>query len=525
LGKTALETAWSNYERLVTVIMSNKFSICDEITKKTIELFKKKYNNNVFRYSDIILPMALYMLDHEFYIMGKNYQNDWSYALNDIFEDTIGLSRTDNSLPLLETNISEKEFSKFDVQNTRIDYFENTIKSLNEELNQYNKQKNNFDTELQMLTSKFTKSDYDNSRIAEINDLLANNIDPKIAQITTNIADYNTKIDNLTKSKKPAIKKLLKQFLEDNKKKLENKGSVAAVDIYESVFKDVINQQFKELIKKHLYVYDVDVKTYPMICKKYLNNTVKNDYTQVLDKCTKYQKQIISDNAMSIIDKINAIQIIGKYYKNIVYPFSKTYFENPKEYNGSNFAMTMVMNIIIHVVKRFICVNIFGLIIKTIVKYVLQTFSFKDNSATTEKEYQFYIATLVTNVINDKKGPSNTSKLMNYIFEIFPLRATKIILQIYEGLNEGEEDIDRSLTLEASFDEISKIIGMTTTVDISSDSSLIMNLQQYIYPFCMDYLNSFVKDMKNILDNYLKSQQYQSNNLELLAILKEKLIT
>jgi hypothetical protein len=280
----------------------------------------------------------------------------------------------------------------------------------------------------------------------------------------------------------------------------------------------VINHDKEADIKKNIYKYAIDIKTYPVICKEYLNNGVKpNDYTQILDICTKYQKWIMSKDDLSQKEKIKSIEIISKYYENVVLQFTKDYFELPKEYNGSNYVMTIIIDIIVHIVKRIICAVIFELIVKALAKYVMETFPNTVDTNTEGIKYESYIAKLIINAID--KSSERGSRLMNHIFNVMPIKIVKIILQIYEGINEGEDDIDRTLTLESLFEEISKILAANTSVDIASDSSLIKNLKQYIYPYCIDYLEMFVKDMKNVMDNYLRSQQYQAINLQLLDLL------
>ena len=111
---------------------------------------------------------------------------------------------------------------------------------------------------------------------------------------------------------------------------------------------------------------------------------------------------------------------------------------------------------------------------------------------------------------------------MKYIFDVLPLKAVKVILQIYEGINEGETDIDRSTTIDELFMNIAKLLESNTTISLSEE--YLTGLKNNIMPYYIDYVGMFVKEMKNLVDAYLRTLQQNTANLEMLMLLSQKLV-
>lgn len=511
LGKTVLESAWDEYVRIIQQNDQNKYDICNSITNTVLDEFKKKdYKNNIPRYSKILLPMVLYLINHQFYITGKGYPNKWTYEQNVELENFMKTNFND-PLPLLQIKMSTSDIAE--------EYNGNMIKYHNVEIEEYNKkiqnlehQNRNLDEEAKSMISK-------NIRKNEINDIITKNA-INIAKYKNNVRRITKKINKLKSSNNINFSGLAK-FLDLNKKKLEQKGN--SVNIYESVFINVINNEYVNLLKNDLYNYKIDFKTYPNLWNKYFNSPDKNDHTQIIDRIIDYQKEIINDTN-PIHEKCKKLNIINNYYDNVIIPFIDNYFDMPREYKGSNYAMDLIIDILVHIVKRVIMVNLFSTIVKILIKYVINTFpkTNKSDIFTNDIEYQKYITNIILNIIDDT-GINNGnvsdkgSRLMGYIFEILPLKIVKIILKIFEGYDEGIDDIDRETKIDVLFDHINKIIGSTTVIDITPDSSLLNSLRENVYPFYREYLELFVSKMKSLLDNYMRSLKYQSLSLQMLS--------
>lgn len=551
LGKSPLDVCLDMYSSLINNILDNKFETCDEITKQCIIEFKKntKYSNNIFKNTSILLPMSLYLLDHHFYIIAKGYPKKWTYELAMEFENNVNIKTKSKYIPLLDSNIY-KDIYRLDFPTEQINLLKDKIKLLQDKLTDVTSQKTSINKELAAIESKADKTEYDNYRSDELRSLLdiVTIKERKLTEHINNITHKLNYFDNHKTDKFIDLHEYISKNKEDfkavylatsNKNAFKNKHSV--VHFYDQIFVNVLNKNTKsdtepgsvKMLKEKKYSYDVDIKTYPLIWKSYLSQfnigtnkkdepvdkiKMTDDYTQILDRTNDYQKKIINDNTLSIKDKVEKISQLEPFYSNVVLQFVDDYFNLPKEYNGVNYAMTAVLDIIIHIVKRVICANIFGLIVKTLLKYIMEIYPAKSDEKTMTdvefKNYQLFVASTVQKIIDNSSDGG--SDLMNYIFEKLPAKLVKFILEIFEGPNEGEDDVDRSNNVESSIAYISVLLGSNVSVDLSKGTSLMTNLEQHIYPYCADYVKLFIENIKKIMDNYMRSLKYQSNMLEIL---------
>jgi len=223
-----------------------------------------------------------------------------------------------------------------------------------------------------------------------------------------------------------------------------------------------------------------------------------------------YQQTII-DNKLPLKDKIKEVSIVKDYYKNIIYPFASACFELPKEYNASNSGLDKIINIIVHIVKRVMIVNLYGLILKSMTKYIITVYP-----NTTEKERQEMIIKIIVGIIDNKDKSPKKSDLLDYMFNVLPLKLVKVVLQIYEGPDEGEGDPDKDVSLISLLEHINKILNNNTTFELPEDASLLTNLKDHIFPYFAEYFELFIKEMYNLMLNYLRTSVYHYNSLELL---------
>lgn len=525
-GKNALKYALDNYLENLSVLMVDKYAVCSNLTDNLLKKFSKKsqdmYGNNIPKYSNMLLPMCLYLLNHQFYLIGKSYPLNWTFSLNSELEKNIGLN-VNQILPLLNTNIGDQELGNLELPNTQIEnleiqLLENEIKT-KQLLHTYN----NLSEELNSLVSKKIHTESDIRRIDDMQSKLID-IQSDLDNLDIDHESYSNKI-TLSKENKENKIDFLRKFIEQNKQylvdKLSKKESV--VEIYDSVFIDVINQTDSSKLKNNIIDFSVDLKTYPAIWKKFLKNHKKgtSDFTQIMDIISSYQFRLINDSKNdNIVDNFDNINVVRNYYKNVTDPFINTFFEMSREYNYStNYAMTIIMDILVHIIKRVICVNLYGTILKGLSKYVIATFPYDSNSKMykNEEQYQKYILNLIIGTINEggKQGKGG-SRLLYYILNTLPLKIVKIILQIFEGDDEGENDPDRQNNLESIFDQITVILESTTSINLNKGNALTQGLKEHVYPYYIDFLEMFVKEMFNLMSNYMRTLQYQSKMLDII---------
>ena len=273
-------------------------------------------------------------------------------------------------------------------------------------------------------------------------------------------------------------------------------------ELYESLFKEIINNG------SALYTYKtIDITTYPELWKLYFISPNKEDHTQIIDNISKY-----------ILEQLNLsepdLKLVSTYYKNVVEQFTKDYEELPNEYNNnpiSNYALNIIIDIIIHIVQRVIMVSFFGTLVKVIIVYIMSLTTYSDNS----KEKSDHIFEVLEKIIT---GENPKSELMKYIFDVLPTKLVKVVLKIYNGDN----DPDRDNTIEKLLAPITNMIETNMILSIKSDSSLIENLNKDVYKFYKKYFELIISQMKTLADNYLQSLTHQSSSLEILKKLFKK---
>jgi ankyrin repeat protein len=530
LGKNILQHALDEYSDILNVLMVNKFDVCKKLTENLMDKFKKKsmelYGNNEPKYTDMILPMCLYLLNHHIYLIGKGYPKMWSHKLNKEFEKELGIS-VSNTLPILDIKISENDFAKTKIPNSNIDYFKMKIKQNSTKIDELIHAYENYTAEKEDIvklieSGKATRADQE--RDTQLGNVLSE-CEQEIKFLENQKTSLENKINVLKINKTKKLNNLA-VFIENNKNNLKTKLSrkTSIIELYDSVFIDVINGSDKKLLDSNLFNYDVDIKTYPLIWKKLFKNINKGsyDHTQILDIMANYQKNILDKKGSA---KLNNFFIVQQYYKNVIYQFADDYFEMSREYNYSNYAMTAIMDIIIHIVKRIMCVTLYDTILEGLTRYVVSIFPYSEQTKMykNDSEYHKYIVDLILSTVNENgKIGSSGSRLLSYIFNIMPCKIVKVVLDIYEGENEGEADPDKTSSLEQIFEQISVILSSNTSINFESDNIFINNLKEYVYPYYIDYMEMIIKEMFNIISNYLRSLQYQSKMLDIIEELSIK---
>ena len=147
---------------------------------------------------------------------------------------------------------------------------------------------------------------------------------------------------------------------------------------------------------------------------------------------------------------------------------------------------------------------------------MINIFPYNDQTFEDKNKYREYNVELLKNIYDDKE---DRSSLMTYIFDIMPIRIVKLITGIFEG----EDDPDRKLDLDQILTYINTILGSNTTVPLGNDTSMIMNLNEIVYPYFKDYFEIFVKGMKTVIDNYMASLFYQCKIFEIFELVKNHL--
>jgi hypothetical protein len=475
----------------------------DEIMKKT------QYKSNM-RYNEIILRLTMYLMNHQLYLLASGYPKDWTYDKNKRLNSLIG--DLSHPLPLLSLTFDNIGIGTLDILNAEIQKKREDIIDRETTIAQYNKSIDNLKLEEADILSKSDISDVDDFRLKQIRD----------------------KINDLsTKKKSLRIPKGEKKTLDKTEKKLDKDISAAAlafesnlkrfkytndvIDIYDSVFTKIINRNIKT------YPYNTDLRTYPNIWKTFLKtDSIQTDRTQGIITMMKKVNEMIDGADPDVISA--EFTLFSDFSENVLDKFINDYFDLPNEYNKTtNYALEKVLNIIMHITKHTMCVNLYHVILKLIKNYVIELNPMGPVYTTKDDYNKFIEETVKSVVITSGTGKSNSeldTKFVEYIMKIISEKATKSSLGIYEHDSDPDKDVD----LLAYLNEINKRLMSNTTVSLSDSSSVIKSLNEYVYPYFKDYMEIYIKHMKQMIDNYLKCLYAYNTYLKIVKLVADKAV-
>lgn len=512
-GDTVLTTSWNNYCENVVPLMVRTDEITSNMTKEIIKKFKKKtqYGNNVPRYVKLLLPICIYLLNHQLCLIEKGYPIGWTYEdHNNLYQQ---LSLDDHVMPLSEVNTDKLKLLGTKTTDLSMAH----AKWLRKETSNMIKQKQSYEHQITNLETEKKAIDGSDSNSLMRKKMLGQTLSElrsKLSKIEKKIADTETTIIYLNNNNKTTLDADTDAiFVKPDKKlnlaKLTKHDSVAKM--YDSMFKTVIN---KLKTNTDSYNAKLDLKTYASMWKTYLDGTMPIDSTQIISALFRHQENILKEES-SIDKKMENMSLLTKYYECVLTPYIDNYFELSQELD-ENYALNYGVDIITHVAKHFIFVNLYHIIVKMLIQYVIERSNVDDG---TKADYVHNTVLAILDNTIQVTVTAKSSRLLSYIMIDLPTKAVKCTLQIF---NE-EGDVDRETNIDKLFAHITKILEANTTMPLTKDSSMIKNLHEYIYPFFKDYVELFVKEMKNVMDGYLRSLKYQANHLKVLKLLVSRI--
>jgi hypothetical protein len=483
----------------------NTYEISKNIRNNVITNFVEKMKGNtILKHVKVLFPVLFYLLNHQFFLVGKGFPNDWTFNDDKLLFSKFRIDTDDmKNIPLTSVdvdNFAENGLNHLDANYDYIKKLETKKSKYEQEIESYNKLINsinldNFDPDekIERKNGINLKINETNKKINKIHKTL-NNLKNKL---NTNI---NYSINNYEKTIKTKIK-----LYSDN-----------VVNIYDNLIKKLF--------------YDNNIKSYSNMWKTYIqknaitksvanNSEFAYDYTQIINNIFKFQNTIIS-NTNSIKIKMTEMDIIIKYMDNVVNPYIANYFDLPQELTTSNYPLENVVDIISHITKHFIFNNFYQVIVQLFLKF------FDIDSKENNKDNKYKIQ------IIQKLFKSNDYKLRKYIIDDLPKRATKIVLGLYNGENNGDNDIDKynKTTVIGLFEYIITIINLNDSyqindnlVDKTSDitNQLLKYLRENVFVFFKDYLEMFILEMKKVTDGYFRLLQTHTNMLKIIKCISD----
>jgi len=472
---------------------------------------KTEYGNNVLKYTDLIMPMLIALLNYNFLTMSDKYINGWSYEKkNDLNNLMSNLNNTQiyDVIPLSQMVTNDK-ISHNHVLRSKQKRFEQYLSKLQKNKLEYTEQIINLrkDFDQAKINDDIHKQIFCTNEIHKLQDkmgVIDREIfvtDQKNQRLTTNMDNINnnllTQLQNVTVVKSSNILKELNDFIA------------------------IINPRKR-------YGTEYDLRIYQQLWDDFIKNktnTNSNIFIHLeLSQCIGKLLDNYDNGSITTNELQHNINLINEWYESIVIRYVRDYIELPQELSSGggvtiglenfdtvNYAFDETIKIITHTLTYTLFTTFYYTIVKTISKYVSELIL--SDQFINKSEYSYYMEQYMKKIINNKNN--GTSELMQYVIKILPEKVVKYVLKIYEG----EVDPDQNIkSLDQLFEQIINIIKTNSTLPVNDDSSIVKNLKAYIFPYFIDYCNHFVKEAKILTDNYYKSMIAESKQIKILTL-------
>lgn len=503
--KKIISTSIDNFSDSLNNDMIKHFinEINDSIKKLT------KINHNM-RFNDIIFKMLIYLLNHDFYSKLNSYSRQENESFHNKFFTEI--TSQIKKIPLIDIDTSKIEF---------LSYL-NPIKKLIEKKDKTEyidklKKFKNLKTQSLFLQNELKTQDIDDNdlRKAEITSLKMklNDDEIKLETETETSKNIDTKFKKYIEDKPDKLDKLdidkIENRLEHRIKNKFNNLNQEFIDKLNNQFNksgDIINYDILKIYEKiseeirNISLNEDDYRTYPLLWQNLFKNLVTSemDKTQIID--------LMMNKIKHNYDNHNIIKLSSETLKLLIFDLDN-YFTLPQNSLEDNYVLNRIYDIIVHIVKNIMCVNLYHILLKLIRAELININPISTNSPI---DYE--------NLIDIKiKDIFEKTKLKNYIFEILPNTLTKYVLNIVD------EENDKNMDITLQLKNIDRYIELT---ELSREEIKINKiLREFVYPYFKEYFNTNITNLKKITDGYLAMIMDLSTKLEIYDNILDKKLT
>jgi hypothetical protein len=470
----------------------------EKYEKKIIKKLESKteINTNILASIEYTIPMYLSLLNSLLFNVLLNYK--YKYTQDDLDKLLhILFSPIDKNLyygPIIhkiDSEIDLKDQSKI-ISKKELD---NEIKKIEDKINFDENSKKESENE---ITHVATKSNlFETIRNEQLNLI--------ITDLTKSIADNKTK-ENLLK--KLNITEDLKK-LDKNKIKITQRSIKNVSNMYNNIFKNILNDNKDNKKTKGYTSESFDVKRYKALWKdykteshsKYISNIHLVSMNFIDNNLTKDELNTNLNNFTKLFEVFNKV--------------AKDYSEGPLEFNMTNYHLEEIIKLIIHTLTHTVINYLYFTITKMIIKQLEETYN--DKIYSTKKEYQEYIIKLLQQILSNRVNTKvKNSELITYLFEDMPEKLVKCTLNIYDT----DADPDYKKPIDAIFNEIIRIIKSNSLniINTGDDSELIKNLTTYVIPYYKEYSTIIINELFDLTNKFFK---HLGGMHELLQIYKK----
>ena len=309
------------------------------------------------------------------------------------------------------------------------------------------------------------------------------------------LKDINNKNNN------KQLKKDIENMEESFKKEKENMEKYSSImDQYKS------NIDYEKEIDK----FDVTVNLLEYI------KSVKEDINESNDcflhsKINLYLKGSNSQNFKEM-DNVNIDDLIINVYDAILLPKINDYINGEWVYDKEkNDVLYDMINITIKVLRFTLITSYYHTIIKTLTIYFKSiTTNYNDNSTNYSNYLELVVKKIMLSTI------SSQDNLYKYIINDMPIKLVKKIFDIYEN----DEDFDKKILIEEIYNQVTKILILNRIYTFDKDSTIIKEIKEKLNPFYQEYISLFLKNMKILMDGYIKYINIEAGLVKIVKYIK-----
>ena len=461
---------------------------------------KPEFGNNLILGLENMFPQMLLMYNHQLYIYMSNYINYWGLqnfdSLCKTFVELNILGQNDcysKNIPLLSVINKISNGDSIGTLNNKGYDLERKKQSLTELLNANNNKINNLNAELRrhtdinimgVINSKITR--YQNKN---------NELTTEIGRISAQIVQLNLNITNGNNIEKSGII-TGKETFDYDYAEFESVQSLYD-NLYETMFLNDNNNNYNKM-------WD-----------DYINNSNTNHIYNIHTLCVQVQKTLLK----SLNDKTNYKQISDYYGSlkelyNRIFKFTITSsIDLQQKYNNENIFLKNQLDIIKHCSQHTIFGNFYYIIMRSIIEFIKSVNPSLIKDQGMDHKLAYYSTKSYDSVL--QKLMSNFKYIKGLILNELPIKTTKIILEVWDD-GDDYEDPDRKYDLDKLFEKIIETLVSNTNLSITRESSLVKNLNDYIFPYFREILLKVIPEMKKILDNYNNYILLDLNNIEII---------
>jgi hypothetical protein len=452
-------------------------------------IMKKTQIQSEMRYHREIYTMMEILLNHYFYSIGKQYINGWSQQEQKELDQILNMGKY--QIPLLNT------LSK--LQSTdKNSYLQNVIGD-NMNTNTKTKQKAD-DIQRQIDNLNLEKADPKTKKSRNII------IDETIGNLRLELTNINVpQLDINNKSLEKSKQKLnigLKVNIDEIKRRIKNlqlKSDI--IPMYESIQSNIINNGGVSL--------NDDLKTYMLLWKESIKNN-DNDSIMIIKNISNYISKY------NTLENLPNITILQSYLDKVLSKLAQDYNELEYNYNGDNYVLNSVINIIKHTLSHTVGINLMNIIQKVLREELRIKFPYDVNTYQTELSHTKIIDEKIKQILvsSNVKGIKLDTYIMNTLIE----KIIKINLNLYED----SYDKDNIGDISSAFNYIIKLLESNAIIKLDETSLMIKELREKIFPYFKDYTETNLKLIKKFVDGYMNSIINYSNVLNIYKLVLEK---